>query len=177
MFSGLRQGSLFYILEKGEDLNLKIGQVVSVSNPQPKYNQYISAQTFAQPETTVDVKVKIGEETLDFKQLPSNLSIANFGQNGVVVSESKDAMSAEVESMLRTSRGILESIPYHEKVMHICDSMLRELNPQFAKEKEQEEKIGMLENRMGSIEGTLNDMMGMLSKALNKNTSSKIKED
>lgn len=176
MFSGLRQNSLFYILDKGEELNLKVGQVVSVSNPQPKYNQYVPTQTFAQPETTVDVKVKIGDETLDFKQLPSNLSIANFGQNGVVVSESKEAMSAEVESMLRTSRGVIESIPYHEKVIQSCDVMLRELNPQFAKEKEQEEKIDKLENRMGSIEGTLNDMMGMLSKALNKNTS-KNKED
>lgn len=177
MFSGLRQGSLFYILEKGEDLNLKIGQVESVSNPQPKYNQYVPSQPFNQPETTVDVKVKIGEEALDFKQLPSNMSIANFGQNGVVVSESKEAMSAEVESMLRTSRGIIESVPYHEKVIQSCDVMLRELNPQFAKEKAQEEKIGMLEMKMGSIEGTLNDMMGMLSKALSKNISSKNKEE
>lgn len=177
MFSGLRQNSLFYVLEKGEDLNLKIGQVVSVSNPQPKYNQYVSTQPFNQPETVVDVKVNIGDETLDFKQLPSNLSIANFGQNGVVVSDSKEAMSAEVESMLRTSRGILESVPYHEKVIKMCDVMLRELNPQFAKEKEQEEKIGMLEEKMGSIEGTLNDMMGMLSKALGKNAPSKCKEE
>ena len=177
MFQGLRNGSLFYILEKGDELSLKIGQVVSVSNPQPKYNQFATTQPFSQPETTVDVKVKIGEEVLDFKQLPSNLSIANFGQNGVVVSENKDAMSAEVESMLRTSRGIIESIPYHEKVIQSCDVMLRELNPQFAKEKAQEEKIGMLEEKMVGIEGTLNDMMGMLSKALGKNTNFKNKED
>lgn len=177
MFQGLRQNSLFYILEKGEKLNLKIGNVVSVSNPQPKYNQYNPSQAFTQPETTVDVKVKVGEETMDFKQLPSNMSIANFGQNGVVVSESKEAMSAEVESMVRTSRGILDSVPYHEKVLKNCDVMLRELNPQFAKEKEQEEKIGALEEKMGSIEGTLNDMMGMLSKALNRNTSKSNKED
>lgn len=173
MFSGLRQNSLFYILDKGEDLTLKIGNVVSVSNPQPKYNSYPNNQPFAQPDTVVDVKVKVGEETLDFKQLPSNLSIANFGQNNVVVSESKEAMSAEVESMLRTSRGILDSIPYHEKVIQSCDIMMRELNPQFAKEKEQEEKIGALEIKMGNIEGTLNDMMGMLSKVLNKNSNKK----
>lgn len=177
MFQGLRSNSLFYILEKGDELSLKVGQVVSVSNPQPKYNQYNPSTAFSQPETTVDVKVKVGEETMDFKQLPSNLSIANFGQNGMVVSESRDAMSAEVESMLRTSRGILDSVPYHEKVIHTCDVILRELNPQFAKEKEQEEKIGMLEIKMGSIEGTLNDMMGMLSKALNKNTPIKNKEE
>ncbi|MBO5700388.1 MAG: hypothetical protein J6R57_03090 [Bacteroidales bacterium] len=166
MFSGLRQNSLFYILEKGEAVTLKIGQVVSVSNPQPKYNQYQPLQPYNQPETTVDVKVKIGDDTMDFKQLPSNLSIVNFGQNGMVVSESKEAMSAEVEAMLRNSNSILDSIPYHKKVITCCDEMLRQLNPQFAKEKEQEEKIGVLEQKMGGIENTLSQMMGMLSKAV-----------
>ena len=166
MFSGLRQNSLFYILEKGDTVSLKIGQVVSVSNPQPKYNQYQPLQPYAQPETTVDIKVKIGDETLDFKQLPSNLSIANFGQNGMVVSESKEAMCAEVEAMLRNSNSILDSIPYHKKVITSCDEMLRQLNPQFAKEKEQEEKIGVLEQKMGGIENTLSQMMGMLSEAV-----------
>lgn len=166
MFSGLRQNSLFYILEKGEAVTLKIGQVVSVSNPQPKYNQYQPLQPYNQPETTVDVKVKIGDDTMDFKQLPSNLSIVNFGQNGMVVSESKEAMSAEVEAMLRNSNSILDSIPYHKKVITCCDEMLRKLNPQFAKEKEQEEKIGVLEQKMGGIENTLSQMMGMLSKAV-----------
>lgn len=177
MFSGLRQGSFFYVLEKGDNINLKIGQVDSVSNPQPKYNQFTPSQPFNQPETVVDVRVRFGEEYIDFKQLPSSLSIANFGQNGVVVSENKDAMNSEVESMIRTSKGILDSIPYHEKVIQTCDVILRELNPQFAKEKEQEEKIGALEQKMGSIEGTLSDMMGMLSKALGKNASFKNKEE
>ena len=166
MFSGLRQNSLFYILEKGEAVTLKIGQVVSVSNPQPKYNQYQPLQPYNQPETTVDVKVKVGDDTMDFKQLPSNLSIVNFGQNGMVVSESKEAMSSEVEAMLRNSNSILDSIPYHKKVITCCDEMLRQLNPQFAKEKEQEEKIGVLEQKMGGIENTLSQMMGMLSKAV-----------
>jgi ribosomal protein L21E len=166
MFSGLRQNSLFYILEKGEAVTLKIGQVVSVSNPQPKYNQYQPLQPYNQPETTVDVKVKVGDDTMDFKQLPSHLSIVNFGQNGMVVSESKEAMSAEVEAMLRNSNSILDSIPYHKKVITSCDEMLRQLNPQFAKEKEQEEKIGVLEQKMGGIENTLSQMMGMLSKAV-----------
>ena len=37
MFQGLRTNSLFYVLDKGENPNLQIGQVVSVSNPQTKY--------------------------------------------------------------------------------------------------------------------------------------------
>lgn len=175
MFSGLRQGNLFYILEKGDDLSLKIGQVVSVSNPQPKYNQYPTTPTFGQPEMFVDVKVKVGEDAIDFKQLSANLNIANSGN--VVVSDSKEAMSAEVESLLRNSKQIIESIPYHEKVISACDTMLRELNPQFAKEKEQEEKIGMLEEKMGGIESTLNQMMGLLSEAVNHSKSKSKKDD
>lgn len=174
MFSGLRQGSLFFILEKGEELTLKIGQVVSVSNPQPKYNQFSVQPTFTQPEMVVDVKVKIGEETVDFKQLGANMNIANSGN--VVVSDSKEAMSMEVESLLRNSKQIIESVPYHEKVVVSCDSILRELNPQFAKEKEQEEKIDALEEKMGGIESTLNQMMGLLSEAVG-HTKTKTKKE
>lgn len=177
MFSGLRQNSLFYILEKGEVVNLKIGQVVSVSNPQPKYNQYQPMQPYSQPETTVDIKVKVGDEIMDFQKLPSNLSIVNFGQNGMVVSESREAMSAEIEAMLRNSNAILESISYHKKVISCCDDMLRQLNPQFAKEKEQQEKIGALEQKMGGIENTLSQMMGMLSEAVEYGKSKKLKEE
>ena len=87
MFQGLRQQSLFYILDKGEDLKLNIGQVVSVSNPQPRYNQFTTPQPFGQPEMVVDVKVKVGEDTVEFKQLGANQTIANSGS--VVVSDSR----------------------------------------------------------------------------------------
>ena len=167
MFQGLRTGGLFYVLEKGDELKLKIGHVVSVSNPQPKYNQMSTIPSYSnQPEMVVDVKVKMGEENVDFKQLNANMNIANSGN--VVVSDSKEAMSAEVEGLLRTSRQIIESVPYHEKVILSCDAMLRELNPQFAKEKEQEEKIGMLEERMSNIDDKLNKMFDLLSDTLER---------
>lgn len=174
MFQGLRQNGLFYILEKGEDLKLRVGQVVSVSNPQPKYGQFNTPAFGSQPEMTVDVRVKVDEETMDFKQLNANASIANSGN--VVVSDSKDAMSAEVEGLLRTSKAILESVPYHEKMLVACDNVLRDLNPSFKKEKEQEEKIGALEEKMVGIEGTLNDMMSMLSSALGQSKSKRKEE-
>ena len=166
MFQGLRQGGIFYVLEKGEDMSLKIGQVVSVSNPQPKNNQFGAMPTYGAPqELFVDVKVKIGEEISEFKQLNANMNIANSGN--LVVSDSKDAMSAEVEGLLRNSKQIIESVPYHEKLLVACDAMLRELNPQFAKEKEQEEKIGTLETKMTSMESSLDEIKELLLKTLN----------
>lgn len=173
MFNALRQGSPFFILEKVDEPKLKIGSVVSVSQPQPKYNNtFIPNQQFG--EMTVDVVVKVGEEEIKFEKLPSNLSIANFGQSGVVVSESKEAMNSEVEGMLRNSRQIIDSVPYHEKVIASCDVMLRELNPSFKKEKEQEEKIGLLEQKMNGMEGTLTDIREMLSLALNKSKKNEL---
>ena len=166
MFSGLRQNSLFYVLDKGENPTLRIGQVVSVSNPQTKYPSFNNGFTPQHMESVVDVKVKIGDEEVDFKQLPANGQIAN--DKSLVVSESKDAMSAEVDAMLRTSRAILESVDYHEKVVKSCEGMLLQLNPQIAKEKEQAEKISKLEGKVSGMEGKLDRMMGLLEKAVNK---------
>jgi hypothetical protein len=55
--------------------------------------------------------------------------------------------------------------------------MLRELNPQFAKEKEQEEKIGQLEERMGNIDDKLNKMFDLLSDTLERGKPKKSKEE
>ena len=175
MFQAVRQGNLFYILEKGDELKLKVGQVVSASNPQPKYGQFNTPTFGSQPEMTVDVRVKVDDETMDFKQLNASASIANSGN--VVVSDSKDAMSAEVEGLLRTSKGILDSIPYHEKMLVSCDAILRDLNPTFKKEKEQEEKMTMLEGEVIGIKDTLNEMMGLLSNALGAPKSKRSKEE
>ena len=149
MFQGLRTNSLFYILEKGDNPSLKVGNVTAVSNPQPKFNHFQPSQPFAQPETVVDVSVKVGEQIMEFRQLPSNLSIANSG--AVVVSDSREAMAAEVEAMLATSRHILDSIPYHKNVVASCDAMMSVLNPQLAKEREQEQKMGGIEYMLGQL--------------------------
>jgi len=166
MFSGLRQNSLFYVLDKGENPTLRIGQVVSVSNPQTKYPSFNNGFTPQPMETVVDVKVKIGDEEVDFKQLPANGQIAN--EKNLVVSESKDAMSAEVDAMLRTSKAILESVDYHKNVVKSCEGMLLQLNPQIAKEREQTEKIHSLETDMKGVKGDLSEIKGLLKQMVQK---------
>lgn len=166
MFQGLRTNSLFYVLDKGEKPSLRIGQVVSVSNPQTRYPSFNNGFTPQPMETVVDVKVKLGDEEVDFKQLPANGQIAN--DKNLVVSDSKDAMSSEVDSMLRQSKAILESVDYHESVVKSCEGILLQLNPQIAKEKEQAEKINKLEGKVSGMEGKLDRMMGLLEQVANK---------
>ena len=166
MFQGLRTNSLFYVLDKGENPNLRIGQVVSVSNPQTKYPTFNNGFTPQPMETVVDVKVKLGDEEVDFKQLPANGQIAN--DKNLVVSDNKDAMSAEVDSMLRQSKAILERVDYNKRVVESCEGMLQQLNPQIAKEKEQTEKINKLEGKVSGIEGKIDKMMGWLQQTIGK---------
>lgn len=174
MFSGLRQNSIIYVLEKkhgdGERLSLRIGQVLSVSNPQPKYqpNYHLGAQGM---ETTVDITVKFQDEQMEFKQLPSTAQIANCGD--LVLSESHDAIDAEVQAMYRTSKEIVESESYHRQMMEDCIKIRSILNPQIAKEREQAEKITKLDSKVSGMEDTLSDIKGMLIKALSVKSANK----
>lgn len=163
MFSALRQGSSLYILNKSGSIpELKIGQIISATSPiSNNYNLYLG-------NNTVDVQVKVNGETLEFKQLPSALSIATYDNGNTIVSESREIMCQEVENMLKTSRDILNSVPYHENVVDVGEDMLKQLSPQFAKQKDQEDKINNLESKVGGIEDKLDSITAMLSKALNK---------
>lgn len=146
MFSALRTNSTLYVLDKTNEPTLKMASVVSVSAPQPKYSAYNPLN----PESTVDVNVKFDDGTqMDFKQLPSNLSIANFGTT--ILTETKEQMASEVETMLRTSKGIIESVPYHEKVVGICENMLATLNPQIAEKKQTEERLNKIEDMLAKL--------------------------
>lgn len=155
MFSALRQGSVLYILEKGETPSLKIGSVVSVT--QPSYNG-----NFVLNGSTIDINVKVGNETMDFRNVPSSQSIASY--NNAVIAETKELMSNEVDNMLQNSKSIIDSVPYHNSVISSCEEILKNLNPRFAKEKERDEDISNLKNKIGGLESKMDKLISILSK-------------
>ena len=162
MFSTLRQNSPIYILDKKGSPVLKKGIIETVSPQRSRTGSF-----YGQPlDMVVDITVNVDGTKEEFKNIPASLNIANDGN--LVISESKEAMSTEVDSMLSISKQILESVDYHQEVIKKCEQILKDLNPQFAKDKFQEEKINSLEERMGGVEDTLGDIKDMLSKALNK---------
>lgn len=159
MFSGVRQNNLFYILEKENEPKLRIGQVVSVSNPQPMFGQYGTPT-----ENFVDITVQVDNETMEFKKLPASSSIADSGKDGVIVSDNKEVMNNEVESMLQSSQSILERVDYHKKVVENCNQILRVLNPRLAKEKERDDDINKLKSKIGGLEDKMDKILTILSK-------------
>ena len=159
MFSALRQGSVVYILEKGENPVLKVGQVVSIT--QPNYSS-----NFLMNGSTIDINVKVNNQNMNFKNVPSSQSVANY--NNAVITETKELMSNEVDNMLQSSRSIVDSVAYHNNIITSCESILKELNPRFAKEKERDEDINNLKDKMGGIESKMDKILDLLQKDGNK---------
>lgn len=165
MFSTLRQGAAIYILDKGENPQLKIGQVESVSIPQPKINIPNYTGMAFNNEMTIDIKVKVDNETLDFQKIPTNLSVAPLGN--LVISDNRDDMLTAVDAFMQNSRQILDNIDYHKKVVEACDGMLVQLNPAYAKDKERDSAIEGMKSEMaeirGEFRGAISEIKNLLS--------------
>lgn len=156
MFSALRQGALLYILEKGETPTIKIGQVEGVTQPR------FSPQT-GFGSTIVDIAVKVDNERKDFVGVPSTLSI--HGQGNYVISENREAMVSEVNGMLQTSKQVVENIDYHRNVVKACEDILKQLNPDYAKQQERDDTLDSLKSEVGSLKEDMNKILNLLTKA------------
>lgn len=169
MFKELRPNAPFYIFDKGENTNLKIGSVLTVGQPVVKpQNNFNNGYQYQQPEYTVDIVVKIGDEKLNFNQLPANSTIADFSlsaANGqkIVISANRDLIKTEIESTMLNSQSILDSIEKHKSTITECEKILKEINPSFAKELEQEKHIKDLEKKISNLEGGIEDIKKLLT--------------
>ena len=128
MFATLRAGSLLYILNKGEEPSLKVGQVLSVTPPRPKVNTQFMPNPM-QMEQVIDITVKVGDDTKTFSGVNTALSIVDTGANNYVISDDKQAITNEIEAFGTLSQNALNSVPYHKKVVSACKQMMLELNP------------------------------------------------
>jgi len=165
MFQGLRAGSPFYILHKDEP-KIEVGEVVLVSNPSPLFQTSFQGGGVQMPTMTVDVKVNVGGQEVDFVKLRADQCIAD--SSGVVVSESRDAMLGEIESFKKNSERALGEVSRHEHIVEECGRMLAVLNPQIQRELTQSKEIEGLKSEVSGIRDEMLDIKAMLAKALNR---------
>lgn len=160
MFSALKQGSQIYVLDKKNSPKLHIGEVQSAVSSNPNYNAFIPNNYI---DNKVDITVKIDDSTLELKQINGNLGSATDPVSGIVIAENKDLMSLEVENMLQNSRKLLDSVPYHEKVIQSGEEILKKLNPRYAKEQERDEEMLNLKAKVGGMESKLDKIFDLLT--------------
>lgn len=166
MFGTLRAGSLLYILNKGEEPNLKIGQVLSVTPPRPKVNSTMLPLNPMQMEQVIDINVKVGDDTKTFSNVNTALSIVDTGANNYVISDDKQAITNEVEAFGTLSQNALNSVPYHKKVVSACKQMMLELNPAMQKEAQRDDEMSKMKSEMTELRNTVGELTNLLKSAL-----------
>lgn len=163
MFSGLRQGTTLYVLDKSEEPKVVIGYVENVTAPHPMYKTYNPTVSFGtNMQTVVDIIVKIGNDKKEFVGVPSTSTIHSYGD--YVLSENKESMIQEVDAMLSNSKAIVESIEQHKANIAACENILKQLNPVYAKEQQRDEAIDNISGRMDRMEDVLARLETMLTK-------------
>ena len=161
MFSALNQGSIIYILDKTERPKFKVGEVISISQPKVDYN---STGQFGQFQaTTVDIKVNIEGNTYEYNSIPSSNSIITYNSGKITLSETKQGLQSEVESILQNSKQILDNIDTYKNNITDCENILKQLNPQFAKDKERDDRLNNLEQRFDGVENKLDKLLNLVT--------------
>lgn len=157
MFSALSQGSSIYLLDKTSSPKFSIGEVIGVSQPKINYN-------FGQPQNTVDLKVRVEDSIQEFNNLPSINSLVTYNNGKLIISETKQGIQNEVETILQNSKQIINNIDTYKKNISECESILKDLSPQFAIDKERDDRLTNLENRFGGVESKLNEIFDYIKK-------------
>jgi hypothetical protein len=125
--------------------------------PTPKYQMQ---PTFGQPqEMVVDIVAKVNNQDVTYQKIPATLDIADFGSGGIVLSDNREAMNAEVMSLKKKSIDIINSVDYHKEVISNCEGILSELNPEFAEKQAQQKEINSLRAQMEEMTKTMASLM------------------
>lgn len=155
MFTNLSQNSILYILETKDEPKLVTGTVISVSLPRPQLATFGQAM-----DSVVDISASVDGERREFKKVPCNTSIANFGADAFILADSKEAMTAHVNAALQTSKNIVNGYEKHSALITKYESILEELNPVLKADKEKDRAIQDLREQVSELKQLLLGLSG-----------------
>ena len=168
--SQIAQGATLYLFNR-KDFSVTMANVMNVSQPHvskaAQTNPALGMQGFV-----VDLTIQIGNETTSV-EYPVNSQGASYPEKGWYISPDPTVVSREVEAANNNSKQFLAQIPYHEMVVKKAPAVQMQLNPKLQMEARQAEKIASLEKQLADISGKFDQMVGMLSAAVQKNEKPK----
>lgn len=155
MFSALNQGNLVYILDKSEGLQYKVGEITSTTLPQ-----------FSSDGSGMTIKLNVKTDTgiTEYSNIPSTATSVSYNSGKIIIAESKQYIQSEVEGILHNANHIIEHISEYQKQIVQCEEILKELNPQYAKDKARDEDITGLKQEVSSIKEDIAKILEAVSK-------------
>jgi hypothetical protein len=106
----------------------------------------------------LDIVVNINGERKEFKQVPSNDTIADFGQDAFIIADNKDSLYNYIKSLLKSSEDVVSSVEIHKALIPQYKSVLSELNPGSSNASEVKE----LKDQVGSLQAQLAEALSLL---------------
>lgn len=101
MFSNLAQGSILYGIEvKNDNVDVFTAIVTNISSPKPIFVNNSYSQI---PQLVVDITANVNGEKREFKQVPSNAAIADFGSQTFILADSKESINSYLDSIIQNS--------------------------------------------------------------------------
>lgn len=158
MFSALSQGSLVHILDKTDGLKYKVGEIIGVTQPN-QYGSAFSASSFNNHNAPITLKIKVDEDVRDYPEIPSSSSTMSYNGGRVIICETVQNLQTEVENIYKRNKQTINNIPVLEKEIADCENIMKEVSPQFAKDKERDDRINSLDDKVTSMESKLDKIL------------------
>lgn len=156
MFSALNQNSHIYILDKTDGVKFKIGEILGTSIP-------IYA-TDGSNQMIMNIKVRVDGNVIDYNNVPSNNSIVTYNNGKIIICETKQGLQSEVESTLQHANYIIEHVEDYKTQVTDCETVLKELNPQYAKDKARDEEIADIKSEVAGIKDDISKILAAVTK-------------
>lgn len=162
MFSNLTQGSILYGLETKGDYRIFTAPIINNPVIRSVYKQNGYTPT---TELVVDIEATVDGEKREFKQVPSNTSIANFGEDAFVLADSKDSLNSYIQSMLQNSRNIISSIDKHKGLIKQYESAYKQLNPSYI---DNDSAVKELRSEVSDLKSQIAELIALSKSGNNK---------
>lgn len=112
----------------------------------------------------VNLKVKVDGSNVDYNNIPANNTSVSYNNGNLIIAESKQTIQSEVEATLQHANYVVEHIEDYKNQITKCEEVLKELNPQFAKNKARDERIAGIETEVAGIKGDIAKILAAVTK-------------
>ena len=161
MFSNLGKGSILHGVDRRDKMKWFTGSVERITPSLSKQYPNIYGQY---PSLALDIVVNINGEQKEFKQLNSNDTVADFGQDSIIIADNKDSLFNYVKSQLKISEDVIHSVSMHEALIPQYKAVLSELMPGATSASEVKE----LKEQVSSLQSQLAETLSLLKAEIKK---------
>lgn len=159
MFSSLTQGSAIYILDKNES-RLKTGSITSISFPHINSNPSLNIGN----QQVIDIKCQVDGNPQEFINIPTTYSLLSYNNGQIIISETKQNLQQEVETTLQKAQEIVRNIDTYKEQITAYEQILKELNPQFARDTDRDNRLTALEDKFEGVTNKLDKLIDLVTK-------------